>query len=1070
MSEAEILTLNEGDFVILEEAVEFDEKIQREERVRFYTKTEQEQDAFEKLLPPGASTLAQRQRARREVVYYSDLYEKYIVPTDEDYILRQAKKTAEVDWIFPIYHEGDTYDPPSSSDRTLKLTVQRTAAGYYERMVKALPRPYSQGEGDVFPIENPTVFVDKEGDNPIRALPEFKMVTTLVNEDKTIEIRKKPIPNTEDSIHFQGYFLKKRPVDIPNPMPGHDFFESTDAKVILNTAPLADIFPDMDAIFTHGIPVTADPYKEGSPYLKLYDVKLSEIPWSVWKTRFPPVSLENEPREPVDIRIPKSESTTVSTNVQETYGTTHSAGLSPREWLMRQEDGGNLIVKLLLSESNQFGNVEIIPGIDLPLPDYPSTTLEECRLSDISFQDFTTRGILRRKWTIEKKDGKEVDVIKIACVPLEYVQQERSRLGYTNRILWKDDTGEKLKEKQARLLKRYTAFKEIETKREVGKRTPTKEQSERRKEILAVLHDPARDNSDKHRDVKALLADSIYSEKTYVDQAGLFVLCAHTMSLLEGDLSKNAEVFYDTWGVKEDGFYVCKVCGQRLDAVEYDTSDDFDDNDMVVRHAEVLETKQSEEVISSTSLQKIRHLLDKNSTVHLVMFLLLGLLQVEPTVDKMPIYLNMAAEAAEGIGTEGQGILLRGVIGLVATAILLQTHQPFLVPRRAFGPRPLKMSGFPRDSSDPKGENVIDSLLTAVRKTFEAYPSSISSRYESFVREIVKDSAKVRAVAVRVYTERFLKKQPTLAMTLEAAKVQVPVAEEVPSTLPTAVPVPSKLGEIKHYPVCEGSIAILRNPNLPNLRQAEVPLKTGISAARSHKEITPSPSERESVAVVPKTEISALLKLKTALNGTYLDGKIGDSVQANLAIASRLADKYNLPLPVRTIDPSQNPAELRDYARGLVYQVVKAIKDIPKYASDFNERTKADLTLMCLLANLDTEKNEVRRVSASERMSYVKGQAAKTDIQREIDTELVRIGMGPVLITMEDRDLLARREEEDIRQLEEEVGVGLVQNNAYDDGIPYQNADDGDYGNLPGRFEGRDVDLPSFADDPERGI
>ena len=69
MSEAELLTLNEGDFVVLEEAIEFDESVQREERVRFYIQSEQEQDAFEKLIPTGASTRTQRERARREVTY-----------------------------------------------------------------------------------------------------------------------------------------------------------------------------------------------------------------------------------------------------------------------------------------------------------------------------------------------------------------------------------------------------------------------------------------------------------------------------------------------------------------------------------------------------------------------------------------------------------------------------------------------------------------------------------------------------------------------------------------------------------------------------------------------------------------------------------------------------------------------------------------------------------------------------------------------------------------------------------------------------------------------------------------
>ena len=1060
MSEAEILNLNEGDFIVLEEAIEFDETVQREEKVRFYTKEEQSQDAFEKILPKGASTLEQRERARREVMSYSSLYDEYILPTAEDYVLRDQKKTTEVDWIKPIY-KGKL--ERSQSDLR-QMMVNRTAANYYPRMIRSFPKPYgTPEEGEtVFPLETLTELVDDEQKNPLRALPDFRMVTALVNEDKTIEIRKKPVSGTGDEIPFVGYYLDKRPVDIPNPMPGHPFFENGEPKAILNTAPLADLFPTIDAIFTHGIPVTADPYGEAAPFLKVYDVKLAEVPWSVWKTRFPPVSVENETRERTDMSFPKSESTTVSSNVQEVYGNEHYGGVSPREWLMRQEDGGAFIVKLLLSESNEFGNVEVIPGIDLPLPGYPDTTIEECRLAGISFQDFAARGVLRRKW--------EGNKVSFSCVPLEYVQQERARIGYKGRKNWNDDTSAKLKETHVRLLKKYAPLKEVEGKKEIGSRTPAKEKSETRKQVLAVLHDTARDRADKLRDIKVLLEGSIYSENTYTDKEGLFVVCAHTMELLSGALLANPNLFYDTWGVKESGFYVCKICGQHIDSVEYDTSDDFDDNDMVIRHAEVLESSKSEEVVLSTSLQKIKHLLDKNNTVHSVMFLLLGLLQVEPTVDKMPMYLNMAAQAAEGISTTGQGILLRGIIGLVATGILLQTHQPFLIPRRAFGPKPLKMSGFPRDTDDTKGETIFDSLLLVIRKTFEAYPSSVSDVYATFVREIVKDSSKVRIVALRVYTSQFLKKQPTLKMVLEDAKTFVPPPKEAPETLPTVVPVPEKLGEIKQYPSCGGSSVIFLPPNLPKIRQEEIALRPGISAARSRVEIEKAESVRAEPARVAKNEIAPLLRLKDSLKNTYLDKRIGDSVQTNLAIASRLADMYQLPVPVRSVDPTQNPAELRDYARGLIFKLVDTIMKTPKYSRDFNARVSSDITLVCLLAKLPDEKNEVRRISAKERLSYVKLNAKMTDLERETNTELVKIGMGPVLITLEDRDILARREEEDVRELEGEVGVGLAQDNGFDDGIPVENADNGDYGNLAGRFQGRDAEVPGFADDQERGI
>jgi hypothetical protein len=62
----EFFTFEPSEFQILEE-IEFDELIQRPERIRFYTVQEQTTDAYERMLPRGRVTRFQREEVQREV-------------------------------------------------------------------------------------------------------------------------------------------------------------------------------------------------------------------------------------------------------------------------------------------------------------------------------------------------------------------------------------------------------------------------------------------------------------------------------------------------------------------------------------------------------------------------------------------------------------------------------------------------------------------------------------------------------------------------------------------------------------------------------------------------------------------------------------------------------------------------------------------------------------------------------------------------------------------------------------------------------------------------------------------
>jgi hypothetical protein len=258
-------------------------------------------------------------------------------------------------------------------------------------MIQALPRPFVEA-GTSYPLLQPTRFVSSDGTDPIVALPEYLATRTVRHEDKTIEVVRIPIEGSQDTVEFTGYYLEKRPLDIPNPFPDHPFLKENVANMITTTAPLKDVVPSLDAILTHAVPSTQDPYQVATPYLKLYDVQLTDIPWNTWKSKFKPVDIINEvpPSEP--IALPKLPDTQApSENVLQEYNSQYVPGMSVRLWLMNQLDGGGLVHQLLRSRLMENGSVETRPAVDLQAVPYPKTTLEECRLSDTNFQDFKSQ-------------------------------------------------------------------------------------------------------------------------------------------------------------------------------------------------------------------------------------------------------------------------------------------------------------------------------------------------------------------------------------------------------------------------------------------------------------------------------------------------------------------------------------------------------------------------------------------------------------------------------------------------------------------------------------------------------
>lgn len=1039
----DLFTFKPSEFTIVEE-LEYDETIQRPEAIRFYTLDEQVGDAYEKMVPKGRTTKFQMEKLKKEADRIRGLYLDHIVPTADTYLLREAEYGKRFDWINPVYAKTDTSTYSfSRSWMPLFDDAHVRLPNFYPTLMGALPHPYktTADEGVAYTFAETTEFVDSDGANPIRALPVFRYTKTQRHEDGRFDILGVSMPNTADVVKFVGYYAKKRPVPLPNPLPEHDFLKSSDAVMIETTAPLSEVVPSLDAILTHAVPRTTDPYGEGMKYLRVYDVQLSDIPWSSWKSRFP----EAEPairKEPVAIDFPKSRGDKPSENLLKYYDDYHPA-MSSRQWLMEQQDGGELVVHMLMSQVGLNGTVAMSPGADAEF-EYPKTTTAECDLDGLDFHDFSIRGTLRRTWGAKDK-------ITYQCVPLELIKQERKREGYKNRKQWMEKSSEAI-------LKDYTdalvAMRPVKSKQKEVKyeSKPAREISHLRHEVVVLLNDNQRLPEDKVRDINDLLKGAILDGSIFVDSKGMFLVCLHTMSILLGDLAEDRRKFYDNWTSRVDGFRVCKFCGEHVNTDVLEDQEEFNDDGRVIRHTEALEKKTfsghglAEQV---KTLAGLKDLFDDKLPSDEVFFMLISLLHIVPEVDQLLPIITMgrtlAAQLQKAKNING------GVVGIAQAALMIQAHVPPLVPRRSFGSKPLTLRGYPRDTDKSDGYTIVDSMMLVLSKTLEAYPTSFKGSSAITMRKVLNSPADTKKLVVASISA-LMKGSDSLRSALERAKAVLPAEEPTkPSTMiPGNLVLPAKnaFGSVKSPPACPTTRAYWTNSRPPNVKQPEVPLRTGINhfsreGSIKTKIIDKSESDRVKPEAVPLKNIAAKLKL----------GKEGvtEDWHTNVLIATRLASVFETPLPVRTLDPAQKTDELRDITKGYVFELVKEISKDPIKKTKLSTLQAKDISLVMLTADVKRATDITNSLRAKERSTITERLRLMTDADREITKDLMDRGLAPYIITTQDRILFAKELGEQ-QETETDTGVGRTIDDDEVIGLPVFEdiATRGNYGDFSG--------------------
>lgn len=1073
------------DFKVLRE-LEIDETVQREERVRFYTLEEQTVDVFEKLLPKGRSTRFQRDALAREVDKLKDLYSTYIVPTAVDYEIRDVEYGKRVSWVIPVYanNRATQYSfsqsyAPFFEEANIKLP------GFYNRFLGALPKPYRAGqEGFPYSMDTPEVFVSSEGKDPIRALPNYKVPRTQLHEDGSYDVILVPRDNTADTVNFTGYYIQDRPLEIPNPLAEHPFLKSNKASYLETNQPLKDVFPSLGAILEHAVPVTSDPYYQAAPFLKLYDVKLNDIPWNMWKVKFPPAESLDKMPMPADLAFPVPTADAPSEKLTEMYDTKYYAGLASRYWLMNQVDGGELLIKLLLTQAIEHGSVQSIPLVDLPKLAFPDTTPDECLLTGKNFQEFQVQGNLRRR--LEETKTKEWKS-KYECVPMDFVRQERKMLGYKHRKQWRENEAVEILKEYMRAMMTYRMPKKAATKFIADTKTPARNDSAMRRDVVAILDDVERYPEDKARDIAEIVKSATITKNIYSDLDGLFVLCRHTLVVLEGQLAQDPKAFHEEWTASEAGYRVCKFCGERVIAENFVEQDEYNDEGFVVKRTMAMEqqTFHSESLSNfTTGLRALTQLFITDAVSESLLLLILSLLQVLPEKEQLEPLLQLVRTLDKNVDKlkdpEDKKNRLHGMIGMAGAVILLQSHVPTLVPRRSFGPTALNLSGYPRDAAEPEKNTIVDTLMMIVRKTVEQFPTSFKIAALPAIRSMMNNSSSFRDGVNKMIT-RFIEK-PFVVNALNASKAHIgklPPKEEPKTLLPVLAP-PEKLGVIGHMDLCEDNEAFWKNVHPPQYTQPAVPLRVGIRASQTRVDLMPTSSDR----VAPKTVTTAEIRevFKQGVPAVFKKLVVlKDGWRTNLAIATRLSDLFEVPIPVREVDTSQNKDDLRDYAKGLVYVVLNAIKDNDTKRDKFLELWRTDTTLYSLMSDVNEERRQSNTIRAMERKTFTDRMRMMSDKEREITQELLRINMAPFIISTKDRVLFAQtaEEQQEARLMarlegliveEEDAGVGAPRD--FEDEDQDQDVDHGDYGDynaVPGN-DGRDYVQPQLYDDPDTSI
>lgn len=1045
------------EFQVMEE-FDHDELVQRPEEIRFFTLEQQTTDYIQKLLPQkGRVPKSVLRDAEHEVDTMRALYGRIVKETDEGYERIPMARPTSLDWVTMYSDKAPAWESYSFDRAWAPLFTEENVQ--YTTVLDALPKwSMFSGSGNPVPITRRTKIFSSATETTLPLLGPVTYTKTAFREDGTYTIQTVERPETQDKAHFVGYRVGIPPVQFPNPLEDNPFLQNrNEARLVPSEDPLEDLLPNLELIMEHGVPTTNNP-TEALPFLKIWDVQLSEIPWRIWKTKFLPVEAQTQVPVPVEIPLPASKDDAApSDDLQGLYGTRWTSGQAPRHWLSRQLDGGRVVPVLLLSKAGANAPIPVPPPFPPMDPDsFPKGTPDDCMPQGVSsFEALAGAGVYR-----PDMGGR--------CVPLNYIAQEQEELPYRGRKPWLPDTETQIRDTYARLLKSYRLAPEgvragpapPPAPRGVG-------QPPARGQILALLAQANdRVSEDISQDIRTLLRTLVPEPKVtnHIITDGTtdgFLICEHTLAQLDGDFDKQRDTFLKTWSAIDGGKVVCQFCGDTLSNEVLVTQDQFDEEGRPVVSYESLESVKSRFSPDHTtkafavSLKELRGLFDLSQPGEDMMYLLISLLQVLPEPDKMKPYLDLVKTegaklkpliSGKDAKKSADARLVAALLGFAATILLIQTHNPPLIPRRSVGSKPLQTKGFPRDTSDLNDAPFVDGTMTLLKRTFEDLPVTFSGSSVVFVRVLLQNQKSLRTKVLA--TLKKLADGPFKAAIGIAKDTLRPldVAEE-PSSNAFEPPLfrfesASSLAPSAKLSEREPILITCRDPlpawyagiqSVPPFAETQIvaPIVPAPTAER-----VPPPTIRVLPARVPDTaSVRDRIRLgipKEFGSPTFrrlADMDDASSLQRGLEVVldalGLLMEDDGLLTRIRTeaITAAGDPSLLRDTFKGLFYDLARSIDRV--HANNLEKALASSLALRGLLTSADAAKSVRDKLRAQETAQYKQRLRVMSDNEREVTKKLQDLKLGVYLVTKDDRETFMRelaRQFEDV----EEADVNAV--------------------------------------------
>lgn len=1008
---ADVLVFDPSEFEVLE-TFDFEEEIQKPEETRFFTLDAQLTDFFEKTLPKGKVTKHEIKELKQLKDRFKSAYEGLIVATDSDYIINTARKSLHLPWINPVY-AGFDYNEYSYEKEWRPIFENRRTVNYYPRLIGALPRPYISTEPGRLLLQSDTL-VNEDGTKPIVGLGNYLMTKTILKDDWYYETITVEVPNTADELKTIGFYLGERP-ELPRPLMEHPFLKSNKPTFVKTDVSLLDSFPSVTAIMEHAIPSTTDPYASMN-LLKLYDVKISQIPWSAWKERFPPVERQDVPMPVLELKFKRDSPDTPGEILTKVYSTWYP-GFDSRLWLNEQIDGGYFVSRLLLSEASSAGSLAVSAFSEVPTASFPDSKPEICMNLTTNFDSFLSSGIYRPVG----KGGQ--------CIPVSTIMQEKVTMAYKGRIVWKESTKHDMLVEYQKLLKNFQIPLIAEVpKYEKFEHLP---KSERHADVLAIQADPNREPEDKAEALERIVRDLTLENRKYYDVPGQFVMCLHTVEILRGALEDKFK-FYAEWTVSVDGKRVCHFCGEEINGDTFNAVKEYDEDGHLVMDYSALETAISTDNLVN-SLAEIKKLFNPDNAGESLLFTIMTFLQILPEekqllpilqlIRKLSAGLKARAAASKAIAKEKQE-LVEGSLGIAGAVVLLQAHNPFLIPKRSVGNRPLNTSGYPRDSDNPEDCFVLNSILVLLRKTFESFPGSYRGSVATILREVLKKSKDLRDQSLQWI--KFFAEQNKSIFENARERYEVPAEEASKNILVLPIeavddPVylPGEALEEEKPMVCKiNKLSSWSTKRLPNVSQTELSLQSKIDPSPNSQLVSPTDDAissehvsdgdiRKRVALGIPSGFPVLAEFAKTADGT-----------AFVTITARLlAFLPNMPAKqlkalqahLVRIDILESDSLIRDIAKGYFFELMNIVKASPPLVRAVNDALKTDLTLRMILLSKDAAEKEDFELTAKERnMLKAKLRYSMNDAERDISKRLLELGLGEFLITNVDRERFVR--------------------------------------------------------------